>query len=166
MYQRLRDEGDVDNRDVNPSAEIPGRQISRVDALHRYHARIGEKLGSELPVTRIDRKDPGGSAAEQTVGKAPGRRPDINRGQPADTYSEAVERRLELEPAASDVRDCSVKADFAGGVGIDILGRFTDGFSVYGYKSGQNRPLRVLPAPRVPLFDKEEIRSHFFLVRR
>jgi hypothetical protein len=95
-------------------------QPPRVLALPDDDPRIAAQLRVELPVPDVDRVHARGTALQQEIREAPGRRAEIGAALPGGIDGEDVERLLELERAARDValrRRAVLEPDR--GVGID-----------------------------------------------
>ena len=89
--------------------ELRGCEFPRVGLFHHHHARVLAQFPGKLAASDIDRVHSRRAARQQYIGKAAGRRADIERDRASWTQRrwidrEMVERESELEAAARHPR--------------------------------------------------------------
>ena len=107
------DEADVDRDELGLQAggQLRGAQLARVEALEHGHPRVVAQAPVELAAADIDGDHRARAAAQQAVAEASGRGADVDAVESRRVDREAVERRLELEPAAGDVDPAALDLD-------------------------------------------------------
>ena len=108
IEQRLRDKRHIHNNDID-STDITARKPACVAALHNADPRVCTQLRSELISAGIHRVNTRGTALEQHLGKASGRRAYVGCDSAASVDFECIKRAEQL--GAGEILLNSMDAD-------------------------------------------------------
>ena len=94
------DEAGVTHHQVDRLGDMGGLQQPRAQLFMDDHPWVLSQLPRQLVGAAVDRIDPRRAARQQHIGKAPGRRPDIDRHRTTHVPAEMVEAMRQLDSAA------------------------------------------------------------------
>ena len=118
---RERDERDIDRDEIDLteiSWEHHRLETPCVDPFERHDTSILPELPRQLTATDVESRDAARTALQECIGKASGRRADVERRPPVDDDAERVKGMRQLDPATTHVRVVGRNQGHAG-IGCD-----------------------------------------------
>jgi hypothetical protein len=124
--------------------------------LHRDDTGVPPERFGQLPAADVHRVDPAGTALQEHVGEAAGRRSDVESDLASWIDLEGIERRSELVAAATDVRIGRLDDHELGGVEqVPWLSVVSGGVSLADpHLAGENERLSTTPRLGEPAVDE------------
>ena len=163
IEQRLRDKRHIHNNDIN-STDITARKPACVAALHNTDPRVCTQLRSELISAGIHRVNTRGTALEQHLGKASGRRAYVGCDSATSVDFECIKRAEQLVCTSSDIVQ-SLAVYLYRSVVSDILGRAVCRSAVDRYSSLGYQRSRAAAARRKTARKYQLVKAHLYTLR-
>ena len=153
-----RDERDVGDHEIH--GLFDGHTLARVHALVDDDARVLAQAPIELALPDVDGVHARGSALQQHIGEATGRRADVDGDLSGHVEAERVEGTGQLVTTARDVLGTGVDGEL--GVFRDRRRRPVGATSVNTHRARQDECLSALAAWRESALHQELIEPHAF----
>ena len=134
--------------------------MSRIRFFQDDDSWIVSDLPSQLAVADVDSKDFARSLLEQTVSKAAGRCPDIERGPALANNSKVLDCSFKLDPAASNVATAGRDRNLM--LFLDQIRRLGCYMPIDSDFASHNRRLRLMAACEKPALNERLIESDTF----
>src|ERR1700737_4300326 len=150
QHEPQGDEGDVDHGQV--CGDWQSVQMADVDPLQDGDPWVLAKTPGQLPVADVDSDHARGAPLQQEVGKAPGRRSDVEADPSRRVDAEGIEGGRELVAPPTDIGLDAIQVDADGG--IDHLVRAVGHRSRHAHQAGAHHRLGALPRRHEPLGDE------------
>ena len=157
QHQALRNEAHVQDDRLRMFTEHLSCKGAGVDAFERTDAGIRGEARIELSVPDVKGDDLRRAARKQDIGKASGRRADVEADKARRIEGEGVERGGELDPASR--RPGVGRRGFDRRISRDLLRGFLERDAANGHQPGRDRRLGARPARKEAALDEKNVRA-------
>ena len=167
---RERDERHVPDDEIEAvfgelRCERRAGDVASVEPFEATHTRIAAHLGAQLAVPDLDADDTRRTPMQERVGETTGALTDVEAGEAADIDRAALERALELPPAARHEAQLGVVGDLH----LAVFGQVFTRFARQGpdrlpgtpaHRAGLNQSLRRRPSGCQALGQDQLVGAH------
>ncbi len=147
QHQLKRDEARVNRDQIRTVGERRRRDMTDVGAFHDGHPRIVAQSQDQLSIAHVQRDYPFRAAPQQDIGKPAAGRSDVEREPAIDGNPEAVEGGQQFVSSAAGIFVPDPN-HFDARIFVHSQVRFAGRLRIDPHATGQDQPLRILPALR------------------
>ena len=152
-----RNEADIDDDDIGSRRQAPAFEVADIGLFHRDDSGVAVQRGMQLAAADVDREYQAGAVRQQHLGKAAGRRADVEADMVLDINGILLQRARQLDAAARDIGMRGLRGQCR--VGGDGFRGFCHRLAVGNHKPGVDGRARPCPAFEQAALDQKHIRA-------